>query len=233
MERLLLSWSGGKDSAMALFELLKSRECEVLALLTTVTREYDRISMHGVRRSLLRRQADALGLGLEEVWIPKQASNQEYESSLREALSRYQGLGATAVAFGDIFLEDLRGYREERLRQIGMGAVFPLWKADTTALARRFIETGFKAVTTCVDTHVLGREFVGREFDAQFLAALPGGVDPCGENGEFHSFVYDGPIFKRRIAIETGERLLREDRFCFCDLVEAGFECPETGDAVP
>jgi len=221
VQRVVMSWSGGKDSAMALFDILSRPDFEVVALLTTVTRDYDRISMHGVRRALLKRQADSLGLKLEEVFISKNASNEEYEKGMADALAAFKRAGVESVVFGDIFLEDLRRYREEKLRVADMKAVFPLWKIDSGVLARRFIEKGFKAVTTCIDTQTLGMEFVGREIDGGFLAGLPPGVDPCGENGEFHSFVYDGPIFKRSIRFATGEKVLREERFYYCDLVEA------------
>lgn len=220
MDRVLVSWSGGKDSAMALSEALRSGNYEVVALLTTVTRDYDRISMHGVRRALLKQQAESLGLKLEEVFITKDASNAEYESSMGKVLSKYKELGVSSVVFGDIFLEDLRKYREEKLSQLNMHAIFPIWKAETNELARRFMGAGFKAVTTCVDTNVLGKEFVGREINEDFLSELPGGVNPCGENGEFHSFVYDGPLFKKPIAFSLGEKVLRENRFYYCDLVE-------------
>jgi len=220
MDRVLVSWSGGKDSAMALSEALRSGNYEVVALLTTVTRDYDRISMHGVRRALLKQQAESLGLKLEEVFITKDASNAEYESSMGKVLSKYKELGVSSVVFGDIFLEDLRKYREEKLSQLNMHAIFPIWKVETNELARRFMGAGFKAVTTCVDTNVLGKEFVGREINEDFLSELPGGVNPCGENGEFHSFVYDGPVFKKPIAFSLGEKVLRENRFYYCDLVE-------------
>ena len=221
MERILVSWSGGKDSAMALQQVIESRHYEVIALLTTVTEDYDRISMHGVRRSLLRLQAQSLGLKLEEVTITKEATNSQYEARMGEALARYRELGVDSVVFGDIFLEDLKRYREEKLAEVGMQAVFPIWKTETKDLARRFIANGFKAVTTCVDTQVLGKDYVGREIDEKFLAELPAGIDPCGENGEFHSFVYDGPILGRPVPIKRGEKVLRDGRFYYCDLLEA------------
>lgn len=222
MERVLMSWSGGKDSALALHEILASGRYEVAALLTTVTKDYDRISMHGVRRSLLQRQAESLGLRLEEVFITRNASTGEYESSMRAVLMKYKESGVDAVVHGDIHLEDVRKYREDKLAQADMYCIFPIWKADTRELLARFFRVGFKAITTCVDTQMLDREFVGRELDGKFLSDLPAGVDPCGENGEYHSFVYDGPIFKRRLAFTIGEKVLRENRFCFCDLVERG-----------
>jgi uncharacterized protein (TIGR00290 family) len=205
---------------MALHEVVKSGEYQVAALLTTVTKDYDRISMHGVRRSLLQQQAESLGLRLEELFITKDASNADYESSMAQVLLKYRETGITSVVFGDIFLEDLRRYREEKLGLLNMRAMFPLWKMDSTALVQQFMAVGFKAVTTCVDTTMLAKDFVGREFDQQFLAELPPGIDPCGENGEYHSFVYDGPIFSRAIPFGIGEKVLRENRFYYCDLVQ-------------
>jgi uncharacterized protein (TIGR00290 family) len=221
MERVLMSWSGGKDSALALTEIKNSGRYEIAALLTTVTKDYDRISMHGVRRSLLEQQAESLGLRLEEVFITKNASNEEYESSMSDVLSKYRESGINAVVIGDIFLEDVRKYREQKLSLLGMHGIFPIWAVETRELIARFIRAGFKAITACVDTKVLGKEFVGRELDQAFLAELPDGVDPCGENGEYHSFVYDGPIFSRRIPITIGEKVLRENRYYFCDLIES------------
>jgi len=186
-----------------------------------VTRDYDRISMHGVRRILLVRQAKSLSLPLEKIFISKDTSDQEYESKIREVLTRYLAAGVRCAAFGDIFLEDLRKYREDNLSKIGMEAIFPIWKRDTAELARKFVELGFKAVITCVDSNVLDKAFIGRVFDEQFLSELPSAVDPCGENGEFHSFVYDGPRFQERISHTTGEVVLREDRFYYCDLEPA------------
>lgn len=219
MKKVIMSWSGGKDSASALYELRKNNAYEVVALLTTVTEGYDRISMHGVRRSLLEEQARSLGIPVEEVCISRQASNEEYESRLKEKLLFYKQKGVLSVVTGDIFLEDLRRYREENLAKIGMQGIFPLWKRDTRELAHTFIKLGFKAVITCVDTQHLGREFAGREFDRQFLSDLPPHIDPCGENGEFHSFVYAGPIFQRPIACRRGPIVLRDNRFHFCDLL--------------
>jgi uncharacterized protein (TIGR00290 family) len=219
MEKVLVSWSGGKDSALALHQILEATQYQVSALLTTVTEDYGRISMHGVRRILLRRQADSLGLCLEEVVISKNASNEEYEANMGRVLSHYKHAGVRSVVFGDIFLEDLRDYREGNLARLDMKGIFPLWKKDTQELARSFVQSGFKAVTTCVDTSALDRRFVGRVIDEQFLSELPETVDPCGENGEYHSFVYDGPVFKDRISYILGESVLRENRFCYCDLI--------------
>ncbi len=218
-EAVLMSWSGGKDSALALYEVLKSGAYHVAAVLTTVTEDYDRISMHGVRRVLLERQAESLGLHLEKVLIPSKASNEIHEQSWESVLARYGEQGVKTVVFGDIFLEDLRRYREERLATVGMSGVFPIWMRGTKELAKSLISLGFKAITTCVDTNVLGKEFVGRVIDEEFLADLPAFVDPCGENGEYHSFVFDGPIFGGAVRFSVGEKVLRDERFYFCDLV--------------
>jgi uncharacterized protein (TIGR00290 family) len=219
MEKVLFSWSTGKDSALALYELQKRKDIEITALITTVTDEYDRVSMHGVRRELLRRQAASIGLPLREIGITKNASNEEYENKMRQLLVAAQAEGVTSVVFGDIFLEDLRKYREEKLAQIGMQAIFPLWKRDTQTLAGELIRLGFEAIVTCVDTQVLGQEFSGRVVDQRFLADLPEKIDLCGENGEFHTFAYAGPIFRKPISFEVGEKVLREDRFYYCDLL--------------
>ena len=218
-EKVLFTWSGGKDSALALYELQKRDGCEVAALLTTLTEDYDRISMHGVRSILLEKQAECLGLPIEKVYLSKNSSNEEYEASMREVLQRYLTFGVSSVVFGDIFLEDLRKYREDNLSKIGMKAVFPIWKRDTTELAHEFIDLGFRAVIICVDSSLLDKTFVGRLFDRQLLSELPANVDPCGENGEFHSFVYDGPIFQKRVSYKKGEVILRDNRFWYCDLI--------------
>ena len=218
-EKVLLSWSGGKDSALALYELKKTQKYEIVALLTTISQDYDRISMHGIRRVLLEQQAQSLGLALEKVLISKDISDKDYDSKMGEVLARYLAGGVRFVGFGDIFLEDLRKHREENLSKIGMQGIFPLWKRDTAELAHTFINLGFKAVVSCVDSNVLDKRFVGRAFDKQFLSELPSNVDPSGENGEFHSFVYDGPIFREKIPYELGEIVLKENRFYYCDLI--------------
>ncbi len=218
-EKVLFNWSGGKDSAMALYELKRSNGCEVAGLLTTITEDYDRISMHGVRRDLLEKQADILCLPLEKVFISKHSSNGEYESKMRAVLEKYKEAGVTSVAFGDIFLEELRRYREDNLANLGMKGIFPLWEKDSFELAHAFIDEGFRAIITCVDSQVLNESFVGREFDRKFLCDLPPTVDPCGENGEFHSFVYDGPIFNKRIAFTRGDIVLRDNRFYYFDIL--------------
>ena len=219
MENVIVSWSGGKDSAIALYEILKNENYRVSALLTTVTEDYDRISMHGVRRILLEQQVASLGFPLEKVFIAKNASNAEYESKMEQVLAKYREVGTTSVVFGDIFLEDLRKYREDKLATLDMRGIFPIWKRNTQELVHTFMALGFKAITTCIDTSMLDRQFVGRMIDEQFLSELPPTVDACGENGEYHSFVYDGPIFKERVPYILGEIILRENRFYYCDLM--------------
>jgi uncharacterized protein (TIGR00290 family) len=204
---------------MALHEILKTQNYQIAALLTTVTEDYDRISMHGVRRILLEQQVASLGFPLEQVLISKNASNEEYETNMGRVLGKYKKAGISSVVFGDIFLEDLRKYREDKLAILDMQAIFPIWKRDTQELSRSLSSLGFKAITTCVDTSALGSQFAGRVIDEQFLSELPPNVDACGENGEFHSFVYDGPIFKQRVSFTLGEIVLRENRFCYCDLI--------------
>jgi uncharacterized protein (TIGR00290 family) len=216
---VLFTWSGGKDSVLALYTTRQSHQYAVTALLTTVTEGYDRISMHGVPTTLLEQQANSLGIPLKKILITQSATNEAYERAMKEVLSRYQANGTSTVVFGDIFLEDLRTYREQNLAKIGMEAVFPLWKRDTRELAETFIRLGFQAIVTCVDSQALGGAFAGRFFDEEFLSDLPQGVDPCGENGEFHSFVFDGPLFQEPILFEKGEIVLRDERFWFCDLV--------------
>jgi uncharacterized protein (TIGR00290 family) len=216
-KRVVVAWSGGKDSALALHRLQQSSAWEVEALLTTVTEDYDRVSMHGVSRVLLEAQAESLGLALLQVNIPADCSNEVYDERMRLALAECRARGIEDVAFGDVFLQDVRRYREERLAQVAMKAVFPLWGLDSGRLARDFVRLGFKAITTCVDLRVLDSSFAGREFDERFLADLPPGVDPCGENGEFHSFVYDGPNLVFPLLVEVGERVERAG-FLFADL---------------
>jgi len=219
MESVIVSWSGGKDSAMALHEILKTQNYQIAALLTTVTEDYDRISMHGVRRILLEQQVASLGFTLETVLISKNATNEEYETNMGRVLGKYKKAGISSVVFGDIFLEDLRKYREDKLATLNMRALFPIWKRDTRELSRSLSTLGFKAITTCVDTNALGSQFAGRVIDEQFLSELPPNVDACGENGEFHTFVYDGPIFKQRVSFTQGDIVLRDNRFYYCDLI--------------
>jgi uncharacterized protein (TIGR00290 family) len=217
-EPILFCWSGGKDSAMALHALLQQKQFRVTALLTTVTEGYDRVSMHGVRRELLQRQAESIRLPLHEVRIPPQCVNPVYEARMQEALQLHYEQGVRKVAFGDIFLEDLRIYRERNLARIGMTALFPLWKRDTGELIRQFHQHRFRAIAACIDSKALDPSFAGRELDESFFRDLPRHADPCGENGEFHTFVFDGPIFHSPIPIRTGE-VVNRDGFVFCDLL--------------
>ena len=217
-EPVLFCWSGGKDSTLALHALLRQGDVRVVALLTTVTEGYNRISMHGVRRELLRRQVESLRLPLHEVFIPTQCGNSIYEARMEAAMRQYLDQGIRRVAFGDIFLEDLRAYREENLARLDMQAIFPLWKRDTRELIREFHAFRFRAVVACIDTRMLDVSFAGRELDASFFAELPPGVDPCGENGEFHTFAFDGPIFARPVEFTVGE-VVQRDSFVFCDLL--------------
>ncbi|MBI2881159.1 MAG: diphthine--ammonia ligase [Candidatus Tectomicrobia bacterium] len=218
-EKIVLSWSGGKDSALALFELRRSGRYEIHSLLTTVAGGYDRVSHHGVRAELLERQAAAVGAPLHKLYLPAdRCSNQDYEAAMEEAMLGYKEDGVRTVAFGDIFLRDLREYRERNLAKVGMSALFPIWGRDTAEMARTFIGLGFKAYLCCVDARKLGEGFAGRAMDADLVRDLPEGVDPCGENGEFHSFVYDGPVFRRPVGVGVGEVVLRDVRY-FADLL--------------
>lgn len=219
-----LAWSGGKDSSLALAALQADPTVEVVALVTTVTQDYDRISMHGVRRTILEAQVAEIGLLLIEATIPAAASNEIYEEAFAAALDTLRVVRPDLrhLAFGDLFLADVRAYRERLLERLGWQPVFPLWGKDTAQLARQFVDQGYRAVITCVDTTQLGAEFAGREFDAALLDDLPATVDPCGERGEFHTCVYDGPIFRRPLSLQCGERVRRDVRFEYCDLTLTG-----------
>ena len=219
-EPIALCFSGGKDSCLALQELRRADRFEIVELVTTVTDAFDRVSMHGVRRSLLREQARSIGLPLVEVVVPPEPSNVVYEREMGKAFRRLRENGIRRVGFGDLFLEDLREYRVRQLSEAGLECEFPIWHSPTDELARAFIRDGFGALTVCVNPAVLPVSFAGRAFDDDFLADLPAEVDPCGENGEFHTFVFDGPIFERAIAVEVGE-VTERDGFGFCDLLPA------------
>src|SRR5260221_5248242 len=219
-EKISLCCSGGKDSSLALRQIQRQGEYEVTALVTTCTDGYDRISMHGVRCSLLERQARELGLPLRKVFISQGASNDEYEARMKGAFLEYKKAGVTKAAFGDLFLEDIRSYRDRVMESVGMTALYPVWGLDTRALARDFVRDGFSAVLVCVDPRALDKSFAGRTLDDALLDDLPANVDPCGENGEFHSFVFQGPIFRQNIPCVRGEVVLR-DNFYFADLLPA------------
>ena len=219
--KALLAWSSGKDSAWTLHVLRREHpEIEVVGLLTTVNQAFDRVAMHAVRRELLAAQAAAVGLPLLTVEIPYPCSNAEYEAAMAAAMDRARGDGVTAVAFGDLFLEDVRRYREDRMRGTGLEPLFPIWGVPTDVLARRMIDGGLRARLTCIDPRKLPAAFAGRDFDAALLADLPPEIDPCGERGEFHSFAYDGPMFAGAVAIRAGE-VVERDGFVFADLLPA------------
>jgi len=220
MKKVLLSWSSGKDSAWALHVLRQRGEFEIVGLLTTVNQEADRVAMHGVRRILIERQAEAAQLSLQTVPLPWPCSNEEYEARMAQACAEAMSRGITHVAFGDLFLEDVRTYRERQLTGTGLEPVFPIWGQPTAALAREMIAAGLKATLTCVDTNKINRSFAGRSFDENLLADLPTGADPCGENGEFHSFAHAGPMFSCEIPVVGGEIVVR-DSFVFADLLPA------------
>ena len=228
---IALSWSGGKDSALALHTLLRDRTVDVAALVTTVTSEYDRVSMHGVRVALLEEQATVLGLPLHVVRIPPAATNTQYERAMREALQMLRQQGIAAMAFGDLFLADVREYRERLVTDTGVEALFPIWGRATDPLARRFVRDGFRAVLVCVDPRQIDVSHCGADFDDALLDALPATADPCGENGEFHTFVYDGPMFDRTIRARRGE-VVEKTGFVFCDLLPPDAAAPSSGGAV-
>ena len=216
--KTLLSWSSGKDSAWTLHTLRADPRYEVVGLVTTVNRAADRVAMHAVRSELLRRQADAAGVPLRVIEIPSPCSNDEYEAAMGKCIAAAVEEGVDCFAFGDLFLEDIRAYREAKLASTRIKPIFPIWGSDTTALANRMIAGGLRARITCVDPRVLSREFAGREFDAALLASLPKGADPCGERGEFHTFAYDGPMFQAPVGIASGE-VVERDGFVFADLL--------------
>lgn len=228
-----MAWSGGKDSALALAALAADPRYRVVALLTTVTTGYDRISIHGIRRSVLEAQVAALRLPLHEARIPPAATNPVYEDAFARALEEIRATHPVVrhIAFGDLFLTEVRAYREALLGRVGWTGVFPLWGRDTAALARECVTTGYRAILCCVDTTQLGAGFAGRVYDLDLLSELPASVDPCGERGEFHTCVCDGPGFRHPIAVRPGERVLRDNRFQYCDLLlEAGDRPAERGE---
>jgi uncharacterized protein (TIGR00290 family) len=221
--RVLLSWSGGKDSALALAALVADPSIEVVGLLTSVTRGFDRVSIHGVRRALLEAQASSLQLPLTQIMLDPACTNAAYEAAFLDAVNtaKTRHTGLTAIAFGDLFLEDVRAYRERLLANTGLVPLFPLWGEPTDTLAERCCSLGVEARLVCVDTTQLSGEFAGRRFDRHLLAELPASIDPCGERGEFHTFVANAPGFQTRVPYTIGEIVRRDDRFVYCDLVPA------------
>ncbi len=226
-KKAVFNWSGGKDSAFALWKVLKQKKFSVKTLLTSVSQKYERISMHGVRKELLLQQTASIGLPLEMVMIPDETSMSDYDNLMAAKLSKLKNKRIEYSIFGDIFLEDLKNYREQRLAEVDMKAIFPIWKMDTRQVVQQFINYGFKAVVVSANARLLDKSFAGRLIDKSFLADLPVNVDPCGENGEFHSFVFDGPVFNKPIRFKTGETVLKKYKtsdkwdhaFWYCDLL--------------
>lgn len=227
MKKAYLNWSSGKDAALALYRIRQQGELNIGKLLTTINSDLDRISMHGLRKELLFAQVQQIGLPLKLVSLPGTVSSEVYNQKMQSVVEDLKQEGFTHSVFGDIFLEDLKKYREEQLAQVGLKAVFPLWMNDTAKLIREFIEIGFKAIVVCANSRLLDPSFCGRIIDETFIKDLPEGVDPCGENGEFHTFVFDGPLFKAPVTFEIGEKMEKEykpskdwdTRFCYCDLI--------------
>lgn len=209
MTKAYFNWSTGKDSSLALYHILKNKEYNVTQLVTTVNKDYKRVSMHGLREALLDAQAERLQLPLQKIYFPAEVSMSSYDATMKEATQKLVANGFRHGIFGDIFLEDLRKYREEKLQEVGITGVFPLWKKDTKALLKELLALGFKAITVCVNAKLLDESFVGRILDENFINDLPSTVDPCGENGEFHTFVFDGPIFSSPIDFTIGEKVLK------------------------
>jgi uncharacterized protein (TIGR00290 family) len=220
-KKVLLSWSSGKDSAWTLHVLRQQGDYEIAGLITTINSAFDRVAMHGTRRALVELQAVAAGLPLIAVPLPWPCSNEDYESAMKKVCDQAAGAGISAIAFGDLFLADIRAYRERQLKDTGLEPVFPLWQIPTSELARDMVRSGLRAKLVCVDPKVLAPEFAGRDFDEELMAGLPPNVDPCGENGEFHTFVHAGPMFDHGIPVVLGERVQR-DGFWYCDVLPAG-----------
>jgi uncharacterized protein (TIGR00290 family) len=216
--KIILSWSGGKDSALALQAIQQSNKYDVVALITTITEDYDRVSIHGVRRNIIEAQSKNIGIPVTFISINANATNEEYEEKFCKAVIDYKKSDVEAVAYGDIFLEDLKMHREQMLKQIGIQAIFPLWKRNTKHLARKFIQNGFRGKISCVDTDAMHAKFSGSEFNTDFLAELHKDIDPCGEYGEFHSCVYAGPIFKKNLSVQV-QSTLQRNQFVFADIV--------------
>jgi uncharacterized protein (TIGR00290 family) len=228
-EKVVFCWSGGKDSALALYKLLQTGCYDVVSLLTTCNEHFQRVSMHGVRVDLLEKQAAALELPLEKMFVSQRSSNEEYLQKLTEHLLAYKARGIASFVFGDIFLEDLKRWREENLARLGLRGLFPIWKRDSRELIREFIALGFGSVVCCVNDAYLDQTALGRNIDAEFINSLPSDVDPCGENGEFHSFAFAGPIFKRPLPIKVGEKVYRPVEDTHPGSVASSPACPPPG----
>jgi len=224
-EKVVFCWSGGKDSALALNRLLRDDRYEVVSLLTTCNEHFQRVSMHGVRLELLEAQAAAIGLPLEKIFVSQRSSNDEYQQKMSACLTAYKAQGVTACAFGDIFLEDLKQWRDGNLAKVGLRGIYPIWKIDSRELIREFFALGFGTVICCVNDAYLDEDAVGRNIDEEFIGALPDNVDPCGENGEFHSFAFAGPIFRRAIEFKVGEKVYRPVEVTHPTTPTSGYNC--------
>jgi uncharacterized protein (TIGR00290 family) len=228
-EKIVFCWSGGKDSALALNRILRDGRYEVVSLLTTCNEHFQRVSMHGVRLELLERQAESIGLPLEKIFVSQWSSNEEYQQKMSASLSTYKRCGVTACAFGDIFLEDLKRWREENLARIGMRGIFPIWKESSSELLREFFAFGFGTVICCVNDAWLDETVVGRNIDEEFVRSLPDNVNPCGENGEFHSFAFAGPIFKKPVKFKVGDKVYRPVEVTHPANLDSTYVCPGSG----
>lgn len=209
MKKAYFNWSSGKDSAYALYKILQQGEYDIEKLITNVNQDYERVSMHGLHENLLEAQAESIGIPLEKIYFPADVTMDLYNEKMKDKTSELKSLGLNHAIFGDIFLEDLKNYRDSKLKEVGITGVYPLWKQDTKELLREFLALGFKTITVCVNAKLLGEEFVGRIIDEDFINELPNNIDACGENGEFHTFCFDGPIFKNPIEFEIGEKVLK------------------------
>ncbi|MGH7950519.1 MAG: diphthine--ammonia ligase [Limisphaerales bacterium] len=227
-EKIVFCWSGGKDSALALNRILRDDRYEIVSLLTTCNEHFQRVSMHGVRLELLNKQAEAIGLPLEKIFMSRRSSNDEYQQKMSACLLAHKSRGVSACVFGDIFLEDLKRWREENLAKVGMRGIFPIWKNDSRELIREFIALDFGTVICCVNDAYLGEDSVGRNIDEEFIRALPANVDPCGENGEFHSFAFAGPVFKQPLKFKLGDKVYRPVEVTHPSDSTTSYVCPSS-----
>ncbi len=219
LEPAIVSWSGGKDSMLALHTILNKKEYKIKTLFTSSSIEYDRVSIHGVRNEIIKKQARSIGLPIHLIHLPKNVDDNKYQLIMKGEMTRFISKGIFSVVFGDIFLEDVREYRESNLSKIGMKGIFPLWGKSSRNLARKFLDLRFNAIITSVDSTLLDGSFIGEIFNDEFISAIPKNVDPCGENGEFHTFVFDGPLFSHPIQFKKGKIICRENRFYYIDLI--------------
>lgn len=225
-EKIIFCWSGGKDSALALNRILQDERYEIVSLLTTCNEHFQRVSMHGVRLELLDAQAAAIGLPLEKIFVSQRSSNEEYQQKMSACLLAHQARGVTACAFGDIFLEDLKKWRDENLAKVGMRGIYPIWKIDSRELIHEFFALGFGTVICCANDAYLGEDAVGRKIDEEFIRTLPPEVDVCGENGEFHSFAFAGPVFKQPVKFKVGEKVYRPVEITHPSDATSSYVCP-------